>query len=240
MRKVNIFCLPFAGGNRYSYREYEYKAASFLNLICLEHPGRGGRFAERLLTDIHLLAADLYQQVRPRLDDGDYAIYGHSMGGLMACLLGRMIRADNHALPIHIFVTGTFGPSSPSREDKKRHLMPKPDFIQEIRELKGIPDEILQNEEMMDFLEPILRADFTATENYIYEEDSPLDIPFTVITGTEEDMSAEDIYLWQKETTVPVDFLMLPGEHFFIFEHAQEILRIISNKLLSQTKEFQQ
>ena len=58
-----------------------------------------------------------------------------------------------------------------------------------------------------------------------------MNIPMTVITGSEEDMEKEDVLLWQKESELPVDFRQMPGGHFFILEHTDKLLRIISEKL---------
>jgi surfactin synthase thioesterase subunit len=96
-----------------------------------------------------------------------------------------------------------------------------------------MPEEILASEEMLNFLEPILRNDFSISETYAYENHAPLDIPLTVITGTEEDMEKEDILLWQKESSHPVDFKQLPGGHFFIMDHRDQLLEIISKKLIN-------
>ena len=230
-KTINLFCLPFAGGNKYSYREYVEKAPSFLNLIPLDYPGRGTRMREPLPTDIHELTTDLYNQVSPIADQGDYAIYGHSLGGLMAYQLTRRLLANGHKPPTHIFITGTTGPSALSRTEKKRHLLNKEDFIAEIRDLDGMPEEILNNEELLFYFEPILRSDFKISEDYVYEDEAPFDIPMTVITGTEEDMELDDIRLWQKETLQVVDFKRMPGKHFFIFQHAFKIVEIISRKL---------
>ncbi len=46
--KLNVFFLPFAGGNKYSYRDFKEKAPSFINIISLEYPGRG---AKKLIPD---------------------------------------------------------------------------------------------------------------------------------------------------------------------------------------------
>lgn len=238
MKKVNLFCLPFAGGSRYSYRDYQQKAPSFLNLLPLEYPGRGSRMGEELLTDMEVLIEDLYQQVKPHLDERPYAIYGHSLGGLITHLLTRKILSEGHPAPLHIFVTGTTGPSAPSRKEKKRHLLPKKEFIEEIRRLDGSPEEILQNEDLLEYIEPILRADFHLNETYAYENKGPLDLPFTVITGTEEDMTMEDIKLWQLESSRPIDFRRMKGKHFFIFEHAREIMDIIARKIIVQTEQI--
>ena len=228
---INLFCLPFAGGNKYSYRGYGEKAPSFLNVTTLEYPGRGARMKEPFICDIEALVNDMYKQISEKVDQMYYAIYGHSLGGLVAYLLTRKLIENNHKAPLHLFITGTSGPSATSRFDRKRHLLPKKEFIEEMKEFDGIPDEILQNEELFDYFEPILRADFKASENYVYENYAPLDIPFTVITGTEEDMEIADIHLWQKETRCIADFRQMPGRHFFIFKYPSKIVEIISKKL---------
>lgn len=230
-KTTNLFCLPFAGGNKYSYREFADKAPSFLNVITLEYPGRGTRMKDPLVSDINEFVNDIYRQISPLVKNGDYAIYGHSLGGLITYLLTLKLMENNHKLPVHLFITGTTGPSAISRTEKKRHLLEKKEFFEEIRELNGMPEEILNNEELLHYFEPILRSDFKVSEDYIYQEHVPLNIPVTVITGTEEDMELEDIQLWQKETNHVVDFKRMPGKHFFIFQHSFKIIEIISKKL---------
>jgi len=230
---VKLFCLPFAGGHRYSYREYVENAPPFLNIIPLEYPGRVSRMQDPLITNIDDLVEDIYIQITSKLDQSQYAIYGHSMGGLVASLLTRKLLENNYKPPLHLFITGTSGPSSESRFDKIRHLLPQDEFIQEMKELDGIPHEILENDELLSYFGPILRADFEACETYKHIEGEPYNIPMTVITGTEEDMKMDDIYLWQKETTFPVEFRQMPGKHFFIFKYPHEIIKIISKTLLS-------
>ncbi|HTI08723.1 MAG TPA: thioesterase domain-containing protein [Puia sp.] len=236
MKKIHLYCLPFAGGSKYSYREYETMAPAFLQIICLEYPGRGQRIKDPFIADLHAIVDDLYQQIKPTLDKNEYGIYGHSMGGIIGYLLTRKIIDKGHRPPLHLFVTGACAPSAPGRGKKKYHLLNKPQFLEEVKKLKGLPDEILDNEDTLDFFEPILRADFRASETYLHHPREPLEIPFTVITGTEEDIETEDILLWQRETNLPVDFKKMPGEHFFIFRHVKTIIHIISVKLFSYSK----
>jgi surfactin synthase thioesterase subunit len=187
--------------------------------------------SEPLISEMDALVEDLYRQVKDIANRERYAIYGHSLGGLAAYLLTLKLLENDHRKPEHVFITGTTAPSSTSRTEKKRSLLPKQEFIQEVKELGGMPDEILESEDMLNFLEPILRNDFGASERYLYEEGAVLDIPITVITGSEEDMEKEDILLWQQESCLPVDFRQLPGGHFFIMEHANKLVEIISKKL---------
>lgn len=236
MKNIQLFCLPFAGGSKYSYREFESRVPSFMELVPLEYPGRGSRIRESFAPDIQALTEDLYRQIKNKIDHNAYAIYGHSMGGLTAFLLVQRLLKEQHAPPVHMFITGTIAPSARSRRALKRHLLPKKEFLEEIKRFDGSPAEILESEELLDYFEPILRNDFRISETYVYEEMQKLNIPLTVITGTEEDMEEDEILEWQSLTSYPVDFRRMPGNHFFIFKYAADIMNIISEKLLSTSK----
>lgn len=234
---MNIFFLPFAGGSRYSYRALEEMAPVTMRIIPLEYPGRGGRPEESLLRDTESLVNDLYRQMRPVIrDDPHYALYGHSMGGLMGYLLARKLSEMEACIPVHLFVSGTAGPAAISRRAEKRHLLADPEFIEEIGRLKGCPPKMLQNEELLSYFLPILRADFTATENYVHRAQTRLDIPISVFTGNEEDLSTEEIRTWQLETKRSVKFHSLPGDHFFILKNPEGIIRILAKTLALDIK----
>jgi surfactin synthase thioesterase subunit len=231
MSVTNLFFLPFAGGSKYSYRVFENNKPDSINIIPLEYPGRGSRINMPLVTDMKDLVDDLYAQVNPILGKAPYAIYGHSMGGVAAYLLARKIIRNHPNKPAHLFITGTTGPSCLERAKIQRHLLSKPDFILELKNLEGVPEEILENDELLKYFEPILRADFKATDTFVYESDEPLDIHFTVITGTKEKMEHEDILLWQNESSFTVEFIKMEGGHFFIFNHSEAILKVIQQKI---------
>jgi surfactin synthase thioesterase subunit len=231
LKKINIICLPFAGGNKYSYRAYSEKAPALLKFTTLEYPGRGGRIKEALIFNLQDLVDDLYTQCISQIGNDNYAIYGHSMGGLLSYILIKKIIQNGLKAPKHLFITGTFGPSAQRRLERKRSLLGKEDFLKEIKDFGGMPEEILQNDELLDFFEPILRADFTVSESYKHTFTAPFDIPMTVVTGSEEDMEIDEIQLWQQETTEPVDFKVLSGGHFFIYQHVETLIYIMAKKL---------
>lgn len=237
-KKIDLICLPFAGGNKYSYRPLFSEISEIFNTTTLEYPGRGTRIFEELTSDIDKLVNDLFDQLKPILSKGNYALYGHSLGGLLTYLLAVKIRENKAELPKHIFITGASGPSAPSRLTKKFHLYPRKEFIDEIIILGGMPDEILQDNAMLEFLEPILRNDFKVSETYVHKAAEALNMPFTVITGIDEDLTAEEVLLWQKESTQTVDFMQLEGDHFFIMQHKDFIINAISEKLIKQLETF--
>ncbi len=229
MKSLNMFCLPFAGGSFYAYREFEKYVASDIRVIGTDLPGHGRKIAEPLLTDIHKMADYIWELVRDDLNDS-YAIYGHSMGATLAYLLTKKIFQENVPVPRHLFVSGRPGPSG-GNEKEEIHQLPKAEFIRKITEYGGTPKEVLAEEELMNFMEPILRADFQAVETYHYAGDTPLDIPVTVMVGSDDRTCQGEAMKWQAITTQEITFREFSGGHFFIFEHLPEIGKIISQAL---------
>lgn len=219
-----LFCLPFAGGSSYSYRDLQCHADG-VHFVALELPGRGRRFSEPLLTSLPDMEEELFGQIRDRLD-GAYALYGHSLGACLGYLLVKRIIRERCPPPRRLFVSGREAPSLP-RKEKGRHLLPRAQFIEVLKRFEGTVPEVLANQEMMDLFEPVLRADLQALDAYAYEKTEPFAVPITVMRGTEENVSRDDALRWQDETTRKIDFLEFSGGHFFIFSHAREIGRIL-------------
>ncbi|MGD0282896.1 MAG: alpha/beta fold hydrolase [Dissulfurispiraceae bacterium] len=228
-KKVTLFCLPFAGGSSYSYGDLHNYTADFIEVIPIELPGRGKRFGEPLLTDMHAIADDAIRQMKD-LMYRPCAIYGHSMGACMGYLLVKRLVAEGKPPPLQLFVSGREGPSVPARE-RGRHVLPQKEFFDVLKEYEGTSAEVLQNRELMELFEPVLRADFQAIDTYVYEETTPFDIPVTVMIGRDEKVTLEDALQWQKETAKKISVREFPGGHFFIYRHLPEIGDIISQCL---------
>lgn len=228
MKKIILFCLPYAGGNKYSYTGFQKFAPPHIELIPLDLPGRGKRLNEECLTTSAQMVADILPVIRENAGH-PYAIYGHSLGSLLAYLVTHKIVEENLPLPKRLILTGRGG-ASVKRTDTPRYQLPKEAFIEALREMGGM-DDVLESEELMEFFEPILRADLQAAETYEYQASLPFDVPITVMIGDKEGITEEDASAWQKETTQPIDLNILPGNHFFIFDHEQEIMKRIGEQL---------
>jgi surfactin synthase thioesterase subunit len=224
--ETTLFCLPFAGGSSYSYREFQRYADNGMRIEALDLPGRGRRFPESPLTRLPDMADDVFEQIRGRLN-GAYAIYGHSMGAWIAYLLVKRIIRERCPQPRHLFVSGRKGPCLPAKE-KDRHLLPQADFLEILKKFEGTTREVLENRELMALFEPVLRADFQALDTYVYEKSTPFDVPVTVMWGSDESTTRSDALRWQNETTQTISFLAFNGGHFFIFQHAATLCRIFS------------
>lgn len=232
-KKYSLFCFPFAGGNRYSFRALEQAFWEDWDIRVMEYPGRGDLIKMSLISDLNKLVDELYQRIIPQLNNNEFAFYGHSMGALVATLLCRKITENKLPSPQHLFITGSPGPSSIFRQKRSYHLLGKKEFWECVKKLNGFPEEIFASKQLLDFYEPILRSDFKASETFVYQSQDPLSVRFTVITGSLEEMSPEEIHCWQQESRFPIDFRVLYGDHFFIYKHVSTIARLMKSKIKS-------
>jgi surfactin synthase thioesterase subunit len=228
--KFKLFCLPHAGGNKYAYKSFVDAAPAFIKVIPLEYPGRGERIQEKLITDVMELVKLLLADIRSELH-APYAIYGHSMGSLVGYLLAREIRKVGYASPKFLFFTGSEGPAT-RKNEKIRHLLPENELIEELKSLGGLSDEVSNEPDIIKFFLPIIRADFHAVETYQHVKGENFDIPINVAIGTEEKVTLEEAKSWQMETRVPIELIQFHGNHFFIFDHTERIMKLITEKLL--------
>lgn len=229
MPATTLYCLPYAGGNAYSYRALESHLAPGCRIAGVELPGRGRRTQEPLSFSMEALAGDVFAQLRPHLERGRYALFGHSMGAALAYLCLHRIKAAGLPYPEAVFLSGKRAPSFVER--KARHLLPRDEFVDVLRDLGGCPPELLQEKELLDYFEPILRADFQAVETWEPLKQPPLPVPLVVFRGLDDEVSRDEALAWKQETSAGFQLHEFDGDHFFIQRHWPKIARLIETGL---------
>jgi surfactin synthase thioesterase subunit len=230
--KIILYALPFAGGNAISYRAFHAYIPDFILFKPLDFPGRGKRAREPLFTELNAIVEDLFTQIQEEIKTQTYAIYGHSMGAQLGYSLTRRILHTGLPAPRHLFFSGRRGPSVANKKPPK-HQLPKAEFFSHLRDLGGCPREILEDTMLMDFFEPILRADFKVLETHIHQPVPPFDIPMTILGGLKDDeVTYEDLQAWQCETSQLIKIKQFPGDHFFIFDHSPQLCQLFAQTLM--------
>ncbi len=225
MKKPQLFLFHFAGGNCYSFRFLTPLLPDY-EVIALELPGRGKRMNEPLLDDFEEAAKDLYQQLMAHLTGPSFLIYGHSMGAYLTLRVANMLeQAGRH--PACIIVSGNAGPGVQAENRKLRYLLDRAEFIEELKMLGGLPPQLLEHEELFNFFEPVLRADFKIVELNELENEPPVQAPIYALMGDEEEKASE-IDNWRRYTTGYFQSAILEGNHFFIYPHASRVAGIIN------------
>ena len=88
---LRLFCLPYSGASAMAYNRWRRILPAWLVVQPLELPGRGMRMDEPLHTRLDTLVAQLAREVAPQVQQ-PYALFGHSLGGLLAFELAHALR----------------------------------------------------------------------------------------------------------------------------------------------------
>jgi surfactin synthase thioesterase subunit len=221
---MNAYFLPFAGGSEISYAPLT-KLLTSKQIQCYQCslPGRGKRIKEPLLETVPELAEAIFKQLKERFSNGDYVLFGHSMGALLTVHVLSLIEKNGAPMPKHVFLSGRGGeikmPEPPLKSE-----MDSETFRAALKAFGGLPDEILQEEAIMSFFEPIIKADFKAIEQYLPIDVTFKDLPVTVYYGTEDDFSLEQIKCWQRITDKTIRTQAYNGRHFFVLDQCEAIV----------------
>jgi medium-chain acyl-[acyl-carrier-protein] hydrolase len=225
--KTRLFIFPYAGGSPATFWKW---AAGFPNSIetwIAHYPGRGSRFNEPPIKQISILVDELHQAIQPFLEKPVH-FYGHSLGGLVAFELARTLRQNNLPQPKVLFVSACGAPQVPDPHTPI-HTLPDAEFLNAFRKLNGTPAEILDHPELMELLLPTLRADFEAFEKYSYiPNELLLECPIVAFGGESDSrVSRENLEGWSAQTSSTFKSKYFSGDHFFINEIKEAVIRSI-------------
>ncbi|MNW43447.1 Linear gramicidin dehydrogenase LgrE [compost metagenome] len=228
--KIRLFCFPYAGGGASVLSNWKRELPAHIHVCPVQLPGRESRMLEDPMDSVEAIVHSLVSEIVPFLHT-PFAFFGHSMGALIAFETARQLHLKHHVAPIHLFVSGKTAPHLPYPR-KSLHNLPDDQFKEELRLMQGTPEEVLQNDELMEIVMPHLRADFTAVESYVYRPGEVLPCPIAVFGGRQDhDVSVESLHAWQQHTNVPFQVQMLEGNHFFLHKQEQEVIGSVLREL---------
>ncbi|NET02725.1 MAG: thioesterase [Sphaerospermopsis sp. SIO1G2] len=228
--KMRLFCLPYAGGSAYIFRTWAKNLPPTIEVCPIEIPGRGRQIVLPPHTEMQSLVAEITKNLLPFLDK-PFALFGHSMGAEVSFELARLLRSDYNLQPLNLFISARKAPQiQPTK--KSLHKLPDQEFWQEVNKLSGTPDQVIENDEMIELFLPILRADFTTLETHIYTNQPPFDFPIHVFGGLQDiEVPKYQLEAWQEHTTAEFSLQMLEGDHFFMRDNEINLLNAITQKL---------
>ncbi|HEX7842177.1 MAG TPA: alpha/beta fold hydrolase [Kofleriaceae bacterium] len=227
---LRLVCIPYAGGAASVYRGWGQLAPREVEVCAVELPGRGSRISEAPFSHLMSLVRALGDALEPLLDR-PFALFGHSMGGLVAFELARLLRQRGWPAPRHLFVSATPAPGTPPARPLL-HRTSDAELIDRLRELNGTPQEILDHAELMALLLPVIRADFAALETHEPREEPPLDVPLTVFGGVlDRRVRPAALEGWRAHSTAATRLRLWPGDHFYLHGAARELVGAVVEDL---------
>jgi len=230
--RVRLFCLPHAGSGTSAYNLWKRLLPAFVDVCPIHIPGRESRLAEPSIMDSPTLIAGITTALAGHLDL-PYAIFGHSMGSLLALDLALSLRASGQPQPIYLFVSGRNATHVPIRQSEL-HRLPDADLLEALAiRYNGLPHEILDTPELLDLYLPILRADLTLLETHRYAPQPPLDCPIAAFAGADDrNVTPEGLAAWGDHTTAAFETRLFDGGHFYLTGPSRPaLLELIAKRL---------
>lgn len=234
---ARVVMLPHAGGTPSAYASWVQYFPDEIELIGASLPQPGAEAKQGFaLPNLARHIAQALAQLTPL----PTAIYGHSMGAMLAYPLATEMCTRGHAPPVHITVSASRPPHVPLKR-RKMHLLPDAEFLHEVQKLGGTPEQVMREGGLMAARLPVMRAHFRALETYApFKSPSAsdvLDVGMLAYGGTDDHLAEADIAAWKDLTRADFACAMLEGGHFFNRAHAPLIsksLRIAIFKALAR------
>ncbi len=233
MRTVTLFCLPCSGSSAATYLRWRRALPKWISVEPVELPGRGSLASEPLLRNLDHLTDRVARSIGGRLTR-DYAVFGHSLGGLLAYeSVHRLLEQGWHS-PCALIIACSPAPTCRSYE-RFAQLDSDEALIEELRAHNGTPKEVFENPEMLRYTLDVLAADFAACATFRAKCHPTLDIPIHVYGGIEDDVLESDLQAWELETKAGITLSMFEGGHFFFKEKEGGFLSVLTNLLAGLT-----
>ncbi|HEX2924834.1 MAG TPA: thioesterase domain-containing protein [Ruminiclostridium sp.] len=228
---LRLFCLPYAGGGASIFRSWSDTLSPMVDVVPIQLPGREERLKEDPFKDLLSLADVLAEVLKPYLDI-PFAVFGHSMGALIGYELVQRIKQKYKKEPKQLIVSA-FPPPHTIKKGSAINQLPDFELIEKLKELNGIPNEILNSPEAISLFASILRADISMVETYIYNPNEKLSCPIFVFGGTgDKEILTEQLRLWKEYTSGNFKLQLFSGDHFFLNSLRANVLAAISQYLL--------
>ncbi|MFQ3243617.1 MAG: surfactin synthase thioesterase subunit [Arenicella sp.] len=224
--KARLFCFAFAGGGASVYSPWQSLLGDHIEVCPIQLPGREERIRETCLTSID----DVLDQLMPLMTsslDKPFLVYGHSLGAHIAYAFIDRIKREFGKSPQAFLVGAQRSPDIP---------YPYPSVLgatqqqlhQVLSKFDGMTARVMQSEELMELMMPVIKADLQLCESLQYCGELALDGPVIAFRGTRDRaISAACMAGWSQHSKNQYQYEEVDGDHFFLKTHGNHVVEKI-------------
>lgn len=230
---VRLVCFPHAGGTAAFYTAWARALESEpIEVVAAELAGRDAVSGEEPSVDLEHIVNSFVDAIGA-VANQPYALFGHSLGALIAFEVARRLRDGSSSRPLHLFVSGAFAPQSSNPLTPLRSIAGDAQFLEAVASrYGGVPRIVLEQAELRASIVPALRADLELTETYAYRPEPPLACPITAYAGSADPIvSDEGLVQWRAQTTAEFSWQRFDGGHFYLNRARDALLADITGRL---------
>lgn len=221
-----IVLFPYAGGGPTAFYQWAAPLLDQFEVVMVNLPGREARGGEALSTDWRTVSEGVAEAL-DAIGGLPFAFFGHSLGALLAYETCRAARARGGPAP-YLLMTSARAAAQIALKRAPYYHLPREPFFAELLKLGGIAPEIMELPALLDYIEPILRADLELHDRYQHAPGPALAQPVVAFRGQDDaSFPREDVEQWEQISTGPFHLHAFSGGHFFIDPHRDAVLALI-------------
>ncbi|MFJ4473177.1 thioesterase II family protein [Streptomyces sp. NPDC089424] len=232
-----LVCFPHAGGSATAYAQLARALPADFDVMAVQYPGRQERYAEAPFTSLTPLVEAVAGELTRALaaDPGrPYALFGHSMGALVAFETARLLARGELPGPQRLFLSGRGAPRTGA--GVRRAAYDDAELVAEVRRLGGTDQSVLDDSDVLEMVLPALRADYRALAAYRWHGGEPLAAAITALVGDSDPMvPVQEVGTWREHTRGGFALEVFPGGHFYLAEQVGRVAGVVTEGLLAET-----
>jgi len=221
MSVATLLCLPFAGAHVdpfYVMRQRFERQVPGLATISHTYPGHGRRLSDPLVPTLDGMAEDVIERLGASAPSGPVLLLGYSMGALIAYEVALRLEELGRPVPLAMFMAAT-----PPHRLRGNDLVldTDEDLLEHCLQYGLVQSNSFPSPELKALFLPALRNDILAVDRYAVRGRSARPLAAGTRSGVFQahgDQTVTDIKFWDELTTVPPEYFMYDGGHFFINE----------------------
>ncbi|MFI6156909.1 thioesterase II family protein [Kitasatospora sp. NPDC051170] len=224
-----LVCFPHAGGSAAFYAPLAAALGPGVPVLAVQYPGRQDRRREPGIDNVPELA-DAILDVLAEEPEAPVALFGHSLGAVLAFEVAVRMERRLGVSPTTLFVSGRRAPTRHRVESV--HTRDDAGLVAELLALGGTPDHMLRDPDVLEMILPMVRSDYRAVETYRGRPGDVVGCPTVVLSGSDDPAGTpEEVASWQLHCRGPYSQRAFVGGHFFLQEHWPAVAGLIRSEL---------
>jgi surfactin synthase thioesterase subunit len=227
---VRLFCFHHAGGGASVFGGWAESLGPTAGVYPVQLPGREARIREPRLRAL----TDLIPELDAELDfalDRPFALYGHSMGALIAHQLAQHRLTHGRTLP-SVLLAGAFPSPLLGAPLAEAARLGDDELSDLLVDIGGMSETIRRYPSWTAAAVSLLRDDLTLCHSARPAAPRQLPIPIRAFTGSGDPLvSRADAAAWAEHTTNEFTLDIVPGGHLFLRESRGPLLSKLSAAL---------
>eukprot|EP00760_Papus_ankaliazontas_P038770 PhM_4_TR9288/c0_g1_i1/m.31764 len=244
--QIRLFCFPYLGGQAEFVKPLAKLLPSTIEVVGVQYPGHGRRMGmEEPMADLDAFLKQCCDALLPAIKSSTrYAFMGYSMGCFLATELAGYLLKHHNTAP-NVMVMCAQNPKFVVCTDPVLCRMTDDGIIQQLKSVGGLPDALLQSDELLRMMLPIYRADSKLTEQdaedsyrWLSELDAgrvpTFSCPIHAYAGQgEREITRDSLTSWRRITDNPTgNIRIFDGGHFFIEKSVSSMAQMMSRDIL--------